>query len=164
MPHLSWPTSRTLTCLAALALGCGLGSTALATCELEASTALPPYQALSDTTGSLNLNVTCTSPADQYVLTLLNPTTRTSSGGLNGTLLLRVLTGRNTPLNLLLPGAARPLGGDGLGGQNTDSTVYRGSQRLSFPLVIPAGQWGAGGAASVTLSLQLDTLPGQAGP
>ncbi|WP_146202781.1 hypothetical protein [Deinococcus irradiatisoli] len=125
-----------------------VGGLAEAECTLQASANIPAYQALADTTGTLNVNVTCDRANEPYTIALTSPQSQSISDGLSGTLRLQVLTDRQTPLNLLLINAAKPLAG-------ADGTVFRGTQQLQFVVLIPAGQWTVQGKLSEYLKFQL---------
>jgi hypothetical protein len=159
MPHpLPFLPTRALARLAVVTAL--VGGSAVAGCTLDFSANLLPYQALADTTGSLELDVSCERPSDQFQLALLTPDVRRRPGTPDGTLELRLMgVGQGgVPLKLLLQNAAGPLGGPGM-----DARVYTGSQHFSLPLVVPAGQWNISGSFSFNLRLKLQSLPGQAG-
>lgn len=126
-----------------------LGSVALAQAP-QGCTLSPPvltlstYQADRDTRGQLDIEVVCAQPTERYRLRLsgwqLTP---------QGDAVSRVGAGGGLRLELL--GAA-----PGLTGQE-----WTGSQRLRFPLRIPAGQWGvAGGGYPGVISVSLEAAGG----
>ncbi|THF70029.1 hypothetical protein E7T06_08975 [Deinococcus sp. Arct2-2] len=135
-----------------LHMALALGGTAQAGCEI-ARTAfdLTGYTALQAQQGSFQVDVRCDAVTDRFQLELLG-TEGFGGGGMAtvaqpGEALAVRLNALESGGQLLiwLQGAGALLNGE----------VMEGSQRLRFPLAVPAGQWTGGGTYRANLRLSL---------
>ncbi|ANE43611.1 hypothetical protein [Deinococcus puniceus] len=122
-----------------------LSAPAQAGCEITRTALdLSSYVALQPQHGSFQVEIRCDAPTDRYQLELLGAGGQPDQPG--GTVQIR-LHGLNTPgqLLMLMQGAGTLLSGG----------VMEGSQRLRFPVSVPAGQWTGGGQYAANLRLSL---------
>ena len=136
---------RPVVLLAALLSG-GAG----AACTLQSTGwNVPRYNALLGAQGTLRLIVTCDAADAQSRYTLRVSALGGRFDQSSGAFVLGAVGRGNSVLTMQVQAATPALGGTVM------PTVYTGSQELSFPVVIPAGQWGASGTAAINLSFDL---------
>lgn len=138
-----------------LLMALALGGTAQAGCEITRTTFdLTGYTALQAQQGSFQVDVRCDALTDRFQLELLGAE-GFGSGGTGtqamvaqpGEALVVRLNALDSSGQLLiwLQGAGLLLNGE----------VMEGSQRLRFPVAVPAGQWAGGGQYRANLRLSL---------
>lgn len=125
-------------------------TTALAECALQQPALTPiKYAATQDSTGALSLSVVCdeASAAQRYTLNV------SALGGrfdqASGAFVVGAVGRADSVLQLQIVGASPALGG------SAAQTVYTGSQKFQFRVVVPAGQWAARGLSNTSFTFDL---------